>query len=311
MSFQFREIRSCSRHLTAISLILYAFMVCSCDSAIKETAEKSKHVSQQFAGTLPVRILPDNACSLYDLRADYTGKNVVSYSWERNGAPIDHENTAVLSRNNYAKGDRITVTVRAGKDMGSATVVIGNTPPHLVSIDIEPTVIYTGVDIKAKPQSVDPDGDDIRYDFQWFVNEQEVFDNSPVLKGDRLKKGDKIKLVVTPSDGEERGNPFEANVITVSNSPPFFVSIPPDNFKGMQYTYSASAKDLDGDKITYSLDSAPAGMTIDPTSGMVNWPISKADAGFHEIEVLASDAEGAKSSQKYTLNITINSGMSQ
>jgi hypothetical protein len=295
----------------AICLIACSIMVSSCDSAKKEGPSVAKPVPQQFSGTLHVKVLPENACALNDLRALYSGDKGVSYSWERNGVLLKDETTPNLSRKNSTKGDRITVTVRDGKETGCATVVIGNAPPKVISIYIEPAVVYTGVDVTAKPNSIDPDGDDIRYDYQWSINNVDVSDDSPVLKGDRFKKGDRISLVVTPSDSEGKGTPFKANVSRVSNAPPVFVSTPPDTFSGFQYSYRALAKDPDGDKITYSLASAPAGMTIDPVSGMISWRISKEGAGSHAIEVVASDPDGAKSSQKYSLNISINSGMSQ
>jgi hypothetical protein len=311
MGTAFRAIRSYGRHSMVICLFVCSIMLSSCDSAKKEAPGAAKPVPQQFSGTLRVKILPDAPSSSFDLRALYSGDKGVSFSWERDGVLLKDETTPNLSRRKLAKGARITVTVRAGKETGSAMVVIGNASPQVISIYFEPAVVYTGVDIIAKPDSIDPDGDDIRYDYQWSINNMDVSDNSPVLKGDKLKKGDKVTLVVTPSDGEEKGTPFKANVATVSNASPFFISTPPENFNALQYSYRASAKDPDGDKITYSLASAPGGMTIDPVSGMINWRISNEDAGSHSIEVVASDPEGAKSSQKYSLNIRINSGMSQ
>lgn len=311
MGLAFRAIRSYGRYPMAMCLMVCSIMASSCDSAKKETTEAAKTVPQQFSGSLSVKVLPDNACALYDLQALYTGDKGVSYSWEKNGVLLKDETTPNLSRRNLTKGDRITCTVRTDKETGSATVLIGNAPPRVNSIYFEPAVVYSGVDITAKPDSIDPDGDNIRYDYQWSINNLDVSDNSAVLKGDKFKKGDKITLVVTPSDSEGIGTPFKANAATVANAPPVFVSTPPDNFRGKQYTYRASAKDPDGDKITYSLSSAPTGMTIDPVSGMINWRISKEDAGSHSIEIVASDSEGAKSSQKYSLNITINDGMSQ
>ena len=42
------------------------------------------------------------------------------------------------------------------------------------------------------------------------------------------------------------------------------------NFDGKIYTYQVKATDPDEDKLTYSLKSAPAGMTIDPKTEPYN-----------------------------------------
>jgi hypothetical protein len=65
------------------------------------------------------------------------------------------------------------------------------------------------------------------------------------------------------------------------------------------------AEDPDGDLITYSLVAPPAGMTIDSKTGMIQWKIGGDQAGNHTIEIVAQDPEGAKTSQKYILAITI------
>jgi len=76
-------------------------------------------------------------------------------------------------------------------------------------------------------------------------------------------------------------------------------------FKSLTYTYHAVAEDVDGDSITFSLGSAPAGMTIEPETGSIDWKIGRGDTGDHNIEVVAEDGFGGKAFQKYTLSITI------
>ena len=303
-----RSIRPYGGIFTAFFLLACAIMLSSCDKGKDEGTGSAGKVPQQFSGTLPVRILPEYPNSWNDLQALYSGDKRVAYSWERNGALIKNENTTKLSRKNLARGDSITVKVRAGDETGGATVVIGNAPPQVLSIGLKPAHVYTGVDVAAKPNSNDPDGDDIQYEYQWAINDEDASDNDPVLKGEKLKKGDRITLVVTPSDGVDKGEPFKVNVAIVRNSPPFFTSTPPEKFTAALYEYRAIVKDPDGDKITYSLASSPKGMTIDPVSGMISWPISKKDGGSHQVEVVATDSDGAKCSQKYSLNISLNNG---
>jgi hypothetical protein len=44
-------------------------------------------------------------------------------------------------------------------------------------------------------------------------------------------------------------------------------------------------------------------MEIDKETGFVRWEIRKGDQGTQSIEIQASDSEGAKSFQRYTLSI--------
>ena len=69
------------------------------------------------------------------------------------------------------------------------------------------------------------------------------------------------------------------------------------------YTYDVEAFDFDGDAITYSLQTPPSGMTINPTTGLISWPVTSAIAGVYNIVVRAQDSKGAVATQAYILTI--------
>ena len=69
------------------------------------------------------------------------------------------------------------------------------------------------------------------------------------------------------------------------------------------YRYDVDATDADGDTVAYSLDQAPAGMTIDPATGVITWPVTMANVGTHPVSVRAQDAGGLFDIQTFTLNI--------
>ena len=69
------------------------------------------------------------------------------------------------------------------------------------------------------------------------------------------------------------------------------------------YTYDVEAVDPDGDAITYSLTTAPLGMTINPTTGLISWPVTSRDVGDHTVEIRAQDPHGGFDTQTYTLTI--------
>jgi RHS repeat-associated protein len=69
------------------------------------------------------------------------------------------------------------------------------------------------------------------------------------------------------------------------------------------YTYDVEAADPNGDALTYSLDAAPPGMTIDAATGLITWPVSSVVAGDHQVTVRAREPAGGFDTQTYTLTI--------
>ena len=74
---------------------------------------------------------------------------------------------------------------------------------------------------------------------------------------------------------------------------------------GIPYTYSVKAQASVNERITYALVTAPSGMTIDSSSGVITWSVPV--EGSHQVAVRASITSGGKAyaaTQSYTLVIT-------
>ncbi len=125
------------------------------------------------------------------------------------------------------------------------------------------------------------------------------------LKYATLRKGDKIILRVTPYDRVSTGQEVASQEFTILNSAPIITSSPQaQKLKSTLYRYQVVAHDPDGDPITFSLSpSSPQGMTIDPQTGLIQWKIGPKDAGTHTIEVIATDGDEGRCTQKYKLTI--------
>ncbi len=265
-------------------------------------------VVQAHLGALTVKIVPEAPTVLTDLQAVVSEKADanISYRWERNGVElVDEKGSSLAAKEHFAKGDRVTVTVTVNGSSASASTEVKNSPPTVTSVTLRPEIIYRGVDITADPTGLDADGDYVRYNFRWFVNDTDVSQTTPVLKGDQFKRGDRVAVKVTPYDNDDEGPPYLTKPIVIPNGPPRFVSSPPTEFQAENYTYQAIAEDPDGDPLTYSLTSAPEGMTIDTKTGLITLPVKKEDAGTHNIEVMAQDPQGLKAVQKYSLTINV------
>ena len=78
---------------------------------------------------------------------------------------------------------------------------------------------------------------------------------------------------------------------TSSNIAPVLDAIPAQSVtQGETVTFTATASDVNGDSLTFSLGGAPADATIDGVSGLFNWATDAADAaGIYTTTVIVSD----------------------
>ncbi len=232
------------------------------------------------------------------------------YQWLKNGEEILAEDSYTLRNGKLRKGDlvQVRVTPSDGKINGtpflSAGVKILNSPPVIEEVRIEPRVAYVNDSLKALIQCSDADGDSVHYTYQWEKNGIFLGERNDTLQRGQFKRGDSIAVAVTPDDGESLGTPKKSETIIVSNRPPVIVSSPSNKMDGNTYAYQVQANDPDDDPIIFILKSAPQGMEINKETGLIRWKIDKGDHGTQIIEVEASDSEGGKTIQKYTLSVT-------
>jgi hypothetical protein len=234
------------------------------------------------------------------------------YQWIKNNEEIAGEDKNILKSGSFKKGDliQVRVTPSDGKVEGepflSVPVKILNSPPVIQEVRIEPRMAYINDQLKVQVKSYDIDGDSIYYTYQWEKNGTVLTEEkTEVLEKGRFKKGDSIAVTVIPNDGESKGISKKSEPITILNTPPIIISSPPTSVEGNDYIYQVKAYDPDNDPIVFALKSAPKGMEIDKETGLVRWAIRSQDRGTHSIEIEASDKEGAKSLQRFVLNVEI------
>jgi RHS repeat-associated protein len=89
-----------------------------------------------------------------------------------------------------------------------------------------------------------------------------------------------------------------------ANHPPAFTSMAPNAAKvGQLFSYQATANDPDGDPITFDLVTKPAGMVVEPSSGLVVWVPTADESGPQQVVLRVTDARGASALQPFTLNV--------
>ena len=114
-----------------------------------------------------------------------------------------------------------------------------------------------------------------------------------------------VELLATDSSGLEALQRFDLEVLPeLPNQPPYFVSSPALNARsGSPYTYDAEAIDPEFEALTWALETAPDGMTIDPSSGLVNWTPSTATPADVMVTLRATDPAGGVAEQQFTIRL--------
>ncbi|MEZ6061266.1 MAG: putative Ig domain-containing protein [Planctomycetaceae bacterium] len=112
-------------------------------------------------------------------------------------------------------------------------------------------------------------------------------------------------VTVEVTDGRG-GRAEQSFVLTVVDAPanraPAFTTTPPVLATlDTQYVYDADAIDADGDSLTFSLVDGPAGMTVDPATGLVTWTPTAAQLATHSVTLEVSDGNGGTARQSFTL----------
>lgn len=98
---------------------------------------------------------------------------------------------------------------------------------------------------------------------------------------------------------------LDGNVVTTANVAPTFTAALPDTTiaEGDTLSFTYMASDDNGDTVTYALDEAPAGATLDASTGAFSFSPSYEAAGTHTITVSANDGTESTSTTA-TLTVT-------
>ena len=117
-------------------------------------------------------------------------------------------------------------------------------------------------------------------------------------------------------DGELRDGLFPDigadEVIFGINNSPIITSLPDTLARADSlYEYQVVATDLDGDTLTYHLLIAPAFLSIDTTSGLIQGTPTQADEGDHPVSIEVDDGNGGTANQIFTLHVQPPLGINQ
>jgi len=245
---------------------------------------------------------------------DPEGRRVeIQYQWLRNGAEIGGATGPALRAPDLRRGSEIAVQVTPvaaggvrGPAVTSAPITILNSAPSIVGVTVTPGGPRRGDTLTASVEARDPDDDKLVYTYQWLRSGSEIPGaTGPTLPARDLRKGNRIVVRATASDGEITTAPAESSPATILNTPPRVLAAPsgrsaPDG----QLTYRIAAEDPDGDALTYTLSpNAPKGMAIHPTDGTIVWRPGATESGTHRFTVTISDGDGGVVQQEIIVTV--------
>ena len=233
------------------------------------------------------------------------------YRWIVNGQSIRNQDSEQLSSELLKRGDVVSVEIWPydgmveGRPFTMEPVVVGNSPPVVEQLAIEPESVSPGIRVQARADISDVDRDLIRVSYRWWKNDALVQEGDEAeLDTAGFSRGDTLSVEAVPFDGVQKGKAVRSVPIRVGNIPPRIVSAPAKSIVNNRYEYQVEATDAESDAITFSLETAPPGMTIDEHKGFVSWQISPVQIGVHKVRVLAKDSQGAITFQEFELNLT-------
>jgi Putative Ig domain len=300
-----------------ILLITVAF--CSCSKTEGPAAPSNRPADNAAPEVTVAAVFPEQPTSDKALTIEFTAKDregdpmQFTFRWYVDNSLVQDSPGQTLEPGKYTRGSEVYAEVIAadsyspGNPFRTKTVTVINQPPVITAVALSPVGPAPGALLTATPAATDPDGDDIKYSYQWKVNGKAVTEpqesNTFDTKG--LRKKDMVFAVVTPTDRKLEGKPMDSEIVVLANSGPQITSTPPTGLANGVYLYQVTAKDPDGDRLTYSLLKSPQGMTIDPSTGLIRWEPPKEVQGKSDVPIKISvdDGDGGKALQEYSLTL--------
>lgn len=240
------------------------------------TEEKMEEKKPVDTRDLPHKeVVEGDLVSFPNLRAVDPDGDPISYTFSE---PLDakgHWKTAEGDAGEHI----VTITASDGTNTVSQQVlIIVNSKNKAPIIELEqPVSAEEGETLTLSPTVTDPDGDEVTVTYSGWMNSssREVsFDES----------GNK-KVIITATDSKGAKTTVEAIIsIAQANRAPSLADIASQTIKeGQKVTIKPSAKDPDGDSMTYTFDT--------PFDEEGQWATAIGDAGDYEVLVTASDGQ--------------------
>jgi RHS repeat-associated protein len=276
-------------------------------------------VWQTSAGGLTITSVPPESAGagfLYAYNATADVPNSEPVIWSLDTAPaglsVNPDTGTVRWMPTLAQLGTATVVMRATDTSGAfdtqtfgINVLAGNLPPNFTSNP--PTQATVGQAYNYPVGAVDFDGDTLTYSLAAAPSSMTIDPSSGLIQWTPSAGQLGPQTVVVHLDDGREGQALQAYTIVVASAgphlPPVLNSSPPlVATVGQSYSYQPQASDPAGEALSFSLPSAPAGMSIDPGSGLVTWTPTSTQLGANPVVLQVADPEGNVAMQRYSID---------
>lgn len=304
-----------SSGLPLIALVAVACWGCSSSpqdgSVVGTSAKSNQPPTVRLVTIVPNPLTLAGPISAHVVADDPDGSEPTKrFQWIVNGVTVLGATGPELDQSHAKRGDQVALEVVASDGQAESApyrtepVTVVNTPPLVSRVTVEADAPEKGNRVLAKVEAVDPDRDEIQYSYRWWRNDKQVKEGEDsVLDTTGFGRKDVVVVEVIARDQDATAAPVRSAPSALGNSPPMIVSNPAALTNRDQYEYVVQAKDVDGDTVTYGLETGPPGMIIDKTTGQVTWKVTPGVAGTHRVKVMAEDGQGGTAWQEFELSI--------
>ncbi len=182
-----------------------------------------------------------------------------------------------------------------------ASTTFGNRPPLITSSPVFAATIDKMYEYAVT--TIDPDGDQVSLALMGAPTGMQM-DNAGVIRWTPSTQqiGQYTITVVATDEGNAKSQ--QTYLLSAAlNQAPLISSTPITTVvAGAVYRYSVVAIDPENDPLTYTLEDAPAGMSID-RMGQIRFETTKANVGESSVRVTATDPQGLQAAQAFTLAV--------
>jgi len=263
----------------------------------------------------PVTVASEGVLYSYNVTATAigSGNSIASYALavKPNGMEINPASGAITWTPEYSQAGTMNVTVRVTDALGvtaiqSYVIAVANDTqlPRITSTAV--TTCYgvactVGQTYSYQVTAYDPEGNDLSYSLTSAPAGMSIAE-SGLISWTAATGANSVTVSV--SNGTK--SQTQGFTIPVSDYHPLAITSSPNTsaVNGASYTYQVTVTNVDNYPLSYSLTTAPAGMTISP-GGTVNWVPSSAQSGDAQVTVQVSDrSSAAPVTQTYTLTVS-------
>ena len=201
----------------------------------------------------------------------------------------------------------VTTDPQSATGTDSVTIVVSNANPEISTLT-GPTTGDEGSLLSFAATVTDVGADDIvDLVLTWDWGDGSATETG--LTPDHTFADDGTYTVTVTLDDQDGGTDTDTITVTVANIAPIIDSTPATTAsEAVQYTYAPTVVDPGDEVFTWSLSaSAPAAMTIDPTTGAIAWTPTYADAqaGTHAVVLTVDDGDGDTDAQSWVITVIV------